>query len=193
MEHRGDEGVEQALRSGQADLGIICMPIGDELDTWELLRGEYVVLLPPHTGVSNTVISWEELATYPLILPPEGDYCWTLIQNHLRRVGQAFTPAYEIREDSTIVNMVRQGLGETIMARLAAEPLHPEICVRQMPVSLERVIRAVVVQDGLHSPAVYAFLDALRNISASNSFATFVKSLSPGDRSTPLDRSIQLG
>lgn len=193
VEHRGDEGVEQSLKSGQADLGIVCMPVGDEFETWELMRDEYVVLLPPNTGVADTVISFDELATYPLILPPEGDYCWMLIQNYLRRMNQSLTPAYEIREDSTIVNMVMQGLGATIMARLAAEPLPPEICIRRLPTTLERVIRAAVLREGLHPPAVYAFLDTLRDISASNSFATFVRSLSPGDRSTPLDRSMPLG
>jgi DNA-binding transcriptional LysR family regulator len=193
MEHRGDEGVEEALREGQADLGFFCMPVGEEFEAWELMRDEYVVLLPPHTGVPHTVIPWDELATYPLILPPEGDYCWMLIQRYLQRMNQPLVPAYQIREDSTIVNMVTQGLGASIMARLAAEPLPAEICVRQLPTPLERVIQAGVLRNALHSPAVYAFLDTLRDFSTSKSFATLVRSLSPGDRSTPLERSMPLG
>jgi DNA-binding transcriptional LysR family regulator len=107
-------------------------------------------------------ITWADLARYPLIMPPPSDYCAVLIWGHLARLDQRFRAAYEIMEDSTIVSMVSQGLGATIMARLAAEPLPPEIQVRSLPVPLSRTIRVTTLATALHPPAVYAFLDTLK-------------------------------
>lgn len=161
-EYRGDDGVEQALRDGQADIGFCCMPLSDEFEAWELFRDEYFVLIPPEWKRGNKAIAWEELTTYPLILPPSNDYCSTIIRNHFATQGQPLKAAYVIQEDSTIIGMVKQGLGVTIMARLAAEPLPSDIQVYRLPVPLERIIRVVVVANRLHSPAVFAFLDMLR-------------------------------
>lgn len=174
LECRGDDQIEQSLREGRADVGIICLPPADDFQTWELMRDEYIVLLPPDAHVPAGQLTWEQLAAYPLIMPPRTDYCSTLIRAHLTRLGQPIDAAYEIQEDSTIVSMVMQGLGATIMARLAAEPLPPDARIYHLPVRLERVIRSAVLTDALHSPAVYAFLDTLKQVGQS-SYAAWMK------------------
>ncbi len=163
MEYRGDDGVEQALREGRVDVGLTCMPVTTEFESWQLLRDEYIVLFPPQADVPNQ-ITWADLAKFPVILPPNNDTdsCSLLIRGHLTRLGLPLTAAYEIVEDSTIVSMVSRGLGATIIARLAAEPLPPEIQIRDLPDALERPIRVITLSDALHPPAVYAFLDTLR-------------------------------
>ncbi|WNZ25491.1 LysR family transcriptional regulator [Leptolyngbya sp. NK1-12] len=165
VEYRGDDGVEQALREGRVDIGITCMPTTDEFESWELLRDEYIVLFPPGARIPDQ-ITWEDLTVYPVIMPPSNDYCSILIRDHLTRLEQPMSAAYEIMEDSTIVSMVSQGLGATIIARLAAEPLPPEIQVRSLPAPLERIIRVTVLADALHPPAVYAFLDTLKTFTS---------------------------
>lgn len=160
-EFHGDDGTEQALRRGQVDVGFTCLPPSDEFEFWELFRDEYVVLFPPNATLPD-LITWEVLENFPLILPYENDYCAILIHRHFERLNQTLRPTYRIKEDSTIVGMVMRGLGATVIARLAAEPLPPEIQVRRLPVPLERVICAAVLVDGLHPPTVYAFLDALK-------------------------------
>lgn len=164
-EYRGDEGVEQALREGLADIGFTCMPVEhDLLETWELFRDEYLVLLPPTFQCAEQPLTWEELTQYPLILPPCDDYCGILIRQHLNQQGIKVPAAYEIMEDTTIVGMVGRGLGVTIMARLAAEPLPPEIQVCRLPVPLERIIHVATLMGSLHPPAVYAFLDIVKEM-----------------------------
>lgn len=165
VEERGDDKVEQCLREGRADVGIICLPPAADLETWELANDEYVVLLPPQVKVAGRQLTWQELASYPLILPPNNDYCSILIRGHLTTLEQKISAAYEIQEDSTIVSMVMQGLGATIIARLAAEPLPPEVQVYRLPVPLERTIRAAILANSLQPPAVYAFLDTLKQLS----------------------------
>jgi len=72
--------------------------------------------------------------------------------------------AYEVREDSTLVGMVVQGLGAAILPRLAAEPVPPRVQVYSLPAPFERVIGAAILADALHTPAVFAFLDTIKDV-----------------------------
>jgi DNA-binding transcriptional LysR family regulator len=58
--------------------------------------------------------------------------------------------------------MVAQGLGAAILPRLAAEPVPPGVKICSLPDPLERVIGVALRANGLHTPAVYAFLDAIQ-------------------------------
>ncbi|MDX2272473.1 MAG: LysR family transcriptional regulator [Cyanobacteriota bacterium] len=167
-EHDDYADVEQDLRLGRADLGFTHLPCSGELETWEILRDEYVVLLPASSHVispkNKRGLTWEELARYPLILESDGTGCSLLVRNHLKKYGQSFHIAYEVKEDSTVVGMVAQGLGAAILPRLAAEPIPQGIRIYSLPDKLERVIGVAVLANALHVPAVYAFLDALKGV-----------------------------
>lgn len=162
VEHFDHVGVEQALRDGRADIGFTHIPASDELETWEILRDEYVALLPPTPRLSNAHLTWEQLAAYPLIFPGAQDACHIRVRNHLLASGFPVKVAYEVNEDSTIVSMVVQGLGAAILPRLAAEPVPAGVQVYSLPVPLERVIGVAVLANAFQTPAVFAFLDALR-------------------------------
>jgi DNA-binding transcriptional LysR family regulator len=155
-------GVEQALREGQVDIGLVPLPRSSGLfETWEIARDEFVVLLPPNAvGVSAT-LTWEELANYAFILYNYAE-CTSAVRNHWAKWQQKLRVAYEIKEDSTIVSMVSQGLGAAILPRFAAIPIPTGVQVRSLPVPLERIIGAAVLAEALHPPAVFMFLDLLR-------------------------------
>jgi DNA-binding transcriptional LysR family regulator len=159
--------VEQELREGRVGIGITCLPTGEEFEAWELLRDEYIVLLPPRYKLPDEPLTWEQLSHYPLILPTEEDSCRSQIQQHLNDLKQTLKPTYEVREDSTIVSMVRQGLGIAIMARLAAAPLPEGVQTRPLPVPLERRIGVATLSNAVQPPAIYAFLDTLKEMSRS--------------------------
>ena len=193
-EYRGDEGVEEALRDGRSDVAFTCLPPAEEFDSWELMRDEYLVLLPPQAKVPEGRMTWNQLESYPLIMPPKDDYCATIIRNYFTAAGHVLKSTYEIVEDSTIVGMVMKGLGITIMAKLAAEPLPPGVQVRELPTTLTRVIQVATLESALNPPPVYAFLDTLKqHWRLTNNLSTAAKSLSPGATSTPLERSMPSG
>ena len=160
-----DMTTEALLRSGKADIGLIHLPCSEELETWEIYRDEYVVLLPKSFALSPKELTWTQLAQYPLILSSINS-CSTTVRKYLRQSPESLNIAYEMREDSTIVSMAIQGLGAAIMPKLAAQPIPPELQVYSLPVPLERIIKAAVVKDALHTPAVFAFVDTLRKYSA---------------------------
>ncbi len=153
---------ERILRSGQADIGLLHLPCSDEFETWEILRDEYVVLLPRSLELNQTRLTWKQLAKYPLIISAI-DSCSIKIREYLQRSEESVKIDYEMKQDSTIISMAIQGLGAAILPRLAAEPIPPQLEVYSLPVPLERIIKAAVLKNALHTPAVFAFLDALKN------------------------------
>jgi DNA-binding transcriptional LysR family regulator len=155
-------GVEQALRAGRVDIGLVPLPrSSEEFETWEIARDEFVVLLPPSAGPVPEVLTWDQLAAYSFILFNYAE-CTSEVRNHWEQWNQSFKVAFEIKEDSTIVSMVAQGLGAAVLPRLAALPIPDEVQVRSLPVPLERVIGVAIMANMLHSPAVFAFVDVLR-------------------------------
>ena len=155
-------GVELALRDGRVDIGLVPLPrSAEDLDTWEIARDEYVVLLPPSQKPIPETLTWTDLADYSFILYNYAE-CTTVVREHWAKWGQTIQVVYEIKEDSTIVSMVSQGLGAAVLPRLAALPIPEGVQVRSLPCPLERIIGAAVLANPLHSPAVFAFLDILR-------------------------------
>ncbi|WP_017300046.1 LysR family transcriptional regulator [Nodosilinea nodulosa] len=158
------EMVENDLRQGRADVGFTYLPSRDEFDQWELLRDRYIVLLPPNSQPQPQPFRWEDLAAYPLILPPPDDGDRQHLDRLLHGWGQQLQPAYVVREDSTILSMVERGLGATVMAALAAEPIPAGLRVAELPQPLERVIGVIILREALLPPPVYAFLERLKAI-----------------------------
>ncbi len=153
-------GVEQALREGAVDLGLLPLPRSEEFETWEIARDEYVVLLPQSAPVGQ-YLTWSELSAYSFILFNYAE-CTSAVREHWAKWGQTLKVAYAIKEDSTIVSMVAQGLGAAILPRLAALPIPEQVQIRPLPVPLVRLIGAAVLSNSLQTPATFAFLDALR-------------------------------
>ena len=156
-------GAEEILRRGEADIGFTYLPVSEAFDAWELFRDDYVALLPKEKAPDgDQPLTWEQLTALPLILPMPEDGCRYNVDQYLLNHGQAVTPAYEVKEDSTVVSMVRRGLGATIIAKLAAEPIPEDVVVCTLPAPLQRVIGVITVADALQTPPVFAFLDTLK-------------------------------
>ncbi len=155
--------IEQCLREGRADIGITYLPTSSEFEAWELLRDDYLVLLPPNTAVKHSQITWQELSQFPLVQLPCLP-CGRVLHNHLKKLALPMNTASDIQEDSTIVSMVVQNLAAAILPRLAAEPIPSTVTVHKLPTPLQRVIGAAVLSTTLHVPAVFAFLEMLKKL-----------------------------
>jgi DNA-binding transcriptional LysR family regulator len=165
IERSDYQDVERCLREGQVDLGITYLPTSDEFEVWELLRDEYVILFPPKSKIPNP-LKWSDLIDYSFIQLP-GLPCGYKLHEHMKRCMPALSTASDIQEDSTIVSMVMQGLAPAILPRLAAEPIPPEIVMRALPETCERIIGVASLSSTLHIPAVFAFLEQLKQLDLS--------------------------
>ncbi|MGB3299624.1 MAG: LysR substrate-binding domain-containing protein [Phormidesmis sp.] len=136
--------VERSLRDGQADLGFTLLPAPAGLQSWELFREEFVALLPPEPSSStegalqprslkaaepqnaqadDPLLTWEQLTSYSRIVNVRSNQHNVLVEQHAAKFGHALPAAYEVREDSTLMNMIKKGLGAAVLARLEAEPI----------------------------------------------------------------------
>ncbi|WP_204140807.1 LysR family transcriptional regulator [Halomicronema sp. CCY15110] len=163
-EYHQSQQVEREVRYGNVDIGFTYLPTTPEFTAWELLRDRYVLLLPPHSDYLNGPNSWERLVELPLILAPPDDGCRDIINRHFAHTHFTVQPAYEVREDSTMLSMVQQGLGATIMAQLAAEPIPANLKIAELPTPLVRVIGVIQLTEALQTPPVYAFMDTLKQV-----------------------------
>ncbi|MEO0826105.1 MAG: LysR family transcriptional regulator [Cyanobacteria bacterium J06635_15] len=161
-EHYDTPYVEQALRAGTADVGVTILPAADDLETWTSFEDDYLVLLSPNSDWSEPQVDWAFLTTTPLILYPDDNSCFRSVNDYFQTAGYHLKPRYQFRETSTILNMVAQGLGAAIVPRLSAHTVPPEVKLAELPSPLTRQVGVTVLADSLHTPAVFAFLDTLR-------------------------------
>ncbi|MEO0769424.1 MAG: LysR family transcriptional regulator [Cyanobacteria bacterium J06649_4] len=154
-------GVEQSLRGGQSDIGLIPLPRSEEFNTLEIAQDEYVVLLPKTDPPPPKKLTWEALSAYSFILFNYAE-CTSAVRDHWAKWGQSLEVGYVVKEDSTIVSMVAQGLGAAILPRLAAMPIPDDVYVRSLPIRLNRVIGAATLANTPPVPAAKMFLDLLQ-------------------------------
>lgn len=150
--------VQTVLHSGQGDVGLMDLNDPQGMQVHPLFSDSYLGLLPPGAPCPCPP-TWEDLRPFPLILPVPQDNSYTLLREYLAQLPVQLEVAYELNEDSAIVSMVAEGLGMSILPQLAAIPIPPEVGVVPLPLPLQRHLGAVIVEDHLHSPATYAFLE----------------------------------
>lgn len=163
-EHDDCPEAEEDLRSGRVDLAITYLPPSDDLETWEIVRDDFVVLFPPSFQPQGDTIDWADLTTYPLVMAPEGDWCDALVYKHCAQYGVTLEPKYHVRSDATIVSMVAKGLGATISPRLAVTPAPEGIRIYGLPIPLFRNIRVAILKESLLTPAGFALLDLIKEM-----------------------------
>lgn len=186
-EHYDYTYVEHDIREGKADIGLTFLPASADLETLEILRDRYIVLLPDNADWGEPELTWEYLASLQLILFTDDNSCFTTIRDFFRKAGYPLNLRYQVREFPTILSMVSQGLGATILPQLAAISIPPGIRVRQLPTPLERIVGAAILADSLQTPAVFAFLDVLRQAPA------LIEPLNlPGKMSNDTDKAPQV-
>jgi DNA-binding transcriptional LysR family regulator len=162
-EHEDYLQVEHAVQHGDADIGVTFLPTSQKFQTWEILQDEFVALFPPTFEAAQSQITWSELISQPLIMPPLDTIMMQPIHRHASAHGYVLPIAYEVETDATIVQLVAQGLGATILPRLAAAPIPANVRVYSLPVPFSRTIGVAILAEALHPPAVYAFLEILKH------------------------------
>ena len=152
--------VERALNEGRADLAFVQLPFSDDFLQWDVLRDPYVALRVKGGG-KGAGVTWQDLAQTPLLL--YGDHESTaVIEQYLKGELGEVKPKHQVTEDSTLIRMVAEGLGLTVMPKLAVDALPDNVEMATLPEPLERMIGIAVAPKALKMPAVRAFAKALK-------------------------------
>ncbi len=154
---------EQLLKERLADIAFTENPRAqdqhEELIFWEVMRDHYKAVVSGKD--KRTELSWKELNKTEFIFST-CIYCSGTIEAHLQDLGISFKAGHFFREDSTILRMVSQGLGISILPELAIDELPENAKVLPMREPLERIIAVAVLPGMLKTPAVRLFLTELK-------------------------------
>ena len=170
IEEKDCPQVEQMVREGKADLGFTILPTIKELETIEVLRDDYIVLLPPDSKLITDIenqISWTQLLSIPIISYPNQNSCYKQIKGYFQAEGYQFQPAEQVRESDTIVNLVATGSGAAILPQLSVFHIPEGVSVCQLPKPLQRIVVAATPKDSDLSHAVWALIDFLKQLDLS--------------------------
>lgn len=153
------EGSEQEVRDwldqGAAEAGVVSLPIKG-LDSAILGDQDMVAVLPDGNRMADRQeVTYAELAEEPFVRSTGG--CAEVFTPVARRVGVDFDVAFEAREMSAVIEIVRAGLGVSILPSAGLPELPDGVVVRPL---VPRTVRklGVAISPSASAPA-RAFLD----------------------------------
>ncbi len=167
-----DDELVAWVQTGTVDVAVLAGE-HDGLDLQPLITDELLAVFPAaHPLAARAALRPRDLAGQPFILTRAG--CERLILAALRAHGVAPTVTHEVSEASSILAMVGEGLGISVIPGLAALTPPATVALRPLTPRAERHLSLAVAPSRAPSPAVRAFLteaahasDALQPISSS--------------------------
>lgn len=137
---------------------VVCVdPEGSgPFDSVPLLRDELAVYAPPRAAPDLPPAQWG-----PWLLFPETSRTRSAIDRRLREIGAPLVVEMESHQPDVLVEMVRLGLGWTVLPTTQAEHGHHRLARAMAEPLLSRTISAVTRRGGARHPAVAPFIAAL--------------------------------
>ncbi len=116
--HQGDySSIQDWIKTGAVDFGFVTPPAVTGLKTQHLFQGEMVLILPKdHPLSQKSSVKLEEITQEPFILLEEGNYNEALLA--FEHAGLHPQIKYTIHDDFTIMKMVQNGMGISILSEL---------------------------------------------------------------------------
>ncbi|MET3803190.1 DNA-binding transcriptional LysR family regulator [Nakamurella sp. UYEF19] len=151
-----DTEVGEWIAARVVDLGVVTGP-RDDLSTTPLAQDEMLAVFPTgHPLAEQTEVELADLADDPFLLSSGG--CEPLIRGLYSAARLPFTPAHHIREMATLLAMVRDDLGVSVVPSFAVDPAPIGlVTVPLRPRVPRHLLLAAPTADQL-SPAARAFL-----------------------------------
>ncbi|MBQ9068608.1 MAG: LysR family transcriptional regulator [Eggerthellaceae bacterium] len=153
--------IEQWLAEGRVDVGTVRLPAPDGLGTIVLVRDEDVAVLPSgHRLARKKRFPLAAFAEEPFIaLEHEGvSEAADLLEGN----GMGLAPLFTTWDDYVVMAMVEAGLGLSIMPSIMLQRCAYNVVSLPLDVPAKREIALAWDESRTPSPAVAAFLDAVR-------------------------------
>lgn len=150
------------IHSRRVDIGFVILP-NDSLDIIELTEDEPIALIPErHPLAKAKILHSADLASEPFILSTAGS--GPLIEEMFRTAGVTPKIRYRIQQINSIANMVKEGLGVSVIARLALPENFTGVKIVSLESKTKRSIGLGVRNLESLSPAARAFIDLAQEI-----------------------------
>jgi molybdate transport repressor ModE-like protein len=160
LEEHDDEVIADALERGELDVGFLLLPIGDApLDTVELLRDPYVLVVAAGSPLAAGPPSLQEIARQPLVGFRSG-LSTDPIEAAFRAARVEPRWAFRSNDNQTVQGLVAAGMGSAIVPLLTVDTGDPRIVAVDLGDAVEpRVVGIGRHRDRYASPAARAFIE----------------------------------
>jgi DNA-binding transcriptional LysR family regulator len=159
-----DQEVSDWIDDRTVDLGVVAGPRPD-LETVPLAEDEMLAVIPSgHQMASRGEITLAGLAGEPFLMSAGG--CEPAIRRLHDQHRVPLTPASRVTDMATLLAMVREGLGVSIIPALSLGTSHDGITVLPLRPRVPRIL-LLSARDADLSPAAGSFLSHVRDVSQS--------------------------
>lgn len=144
--HQGDyNSICEWVRTGMVDFGFVNPAAVKGLETQVLKSDSFVAVLPEkHRLADRKSVSLLELAAEPYLLLEEGNYSEPL--EAFQRAGISPNIRLRVHDDYSILSMVEQGLGYSLLAELVLQKTAYNVAVLPIQEPVHRAM-ALVTRD----------------------------------------------
>jgi DNA-binding transcriptional LysR family regulator len=160
LEEHDDEEIDAALERGEIDVGFVLLPIGDApLETVELLRDPYVLLVAAESRFATHPPGLLELAAEPLV-GFRTSRSMDPIEAAFRAEGIEPHWAFRSNDNQTVQGLVAAGVGNAILPRLTIDEADPRTVALDLHDAVApRIVAVARHRDRYASPAARAFVE----------------------------------
>lgn len=152
------ETIQTWIKNGAVDFGFLTIDLVRKLKYIHILDDEMVMIMPKgHRCAEKEHISMKDFADDPFIFLDQGKKSEPL--EYFKKSGVEPNLQYQVYDDYTIMNMVEQGLGISILPKLVLLRHHQDIVVRSLTPALHRDICVAYKNDESISIAGKLFVD----------------------------------
>lgn len=151
-------GIEEWISEGTVDFGFTCYSEVKGLVVTPLRKDEMLAALPPgHPLARHERVTLEALSREPLILLDEGEFSVAL--DAFRRSGLTPDIHYRVTDDYTVISMVEQGLGVSILYELVLKNENRRLTALHIEPPVERTTALAYRNKRTLSVAARRFID----------------------------------
>lgn len=159
--------ITEWVENGVIDIGFVSLPV-KRLETIPLLKDNLVVLLPSdHPFREHKSLTIEQLLQEPFIMPKAG--CEVLVKERFQSNGLQPNIHFEVEDNQTIISMVQEGLGLTVIPQLTLPNWLTQVSTVELVPETYRTIGLAVKSRKDCTPAVKEFIIASQKFVKTNS------------------------
>lgn len=163
------ETIKKWINEGIVDFGFLTVDVAETLPNIPFLQDEMVMILPKnHPGVKKEKIELEDFKNDSFIFLDQGKKSEPM--EYFLRAGIEPKQEYRVYDDYTIMNMVEQGLGVSILPKLVLYRHHQNIELRSLTPPIYRKM-CMAYRDDTVSVAAKIFMDFIAESAGSGKFS----------------------
>jgi DNA-binding transcriptional LysR family regulator len=160
---QGMQQLAEWLRTDAIDLAIVELPM-NELSVTPLIRDELCAIVSKTTSLAHRKqLTVRELAKEPFVMSRYSSE--RLIQRACAERRLSPVVRFEVQDLGTLVNMVREGLGISIVPRIAFSDIPSGVALVPLIPRIRRELGFALKQPSHSPPAVSAFVRSLQELS----------------------------